>query len=196
MVIGLTGGIGSGKTLVSSIFEKLGVPVYISDVEAKTIMNTNEKVRSQVTALFGTGAYQNKKLNRKYIAAVVFENKEKLDQLNAIVHPVVKNHFENWYRQQQANFVIKESAILFETGGDKHCNAIILVTAPEDIRICRVMQRDNVSKEEVVARIKNQWPDDQKIPISDYVLHNINKDDTIKRVEEIFSVLSEKNMSC
>lgn len=196
MVVGLTGGIGSGKTFVASIFEKLGVPVYLSDIEAKKIMTTNKEVIKQITALLGSNAYHEGVLNRKYIAKVVFENKDKLSQLNAIVHPAVRNHFEHWYSKQQANFVIKESAILFEIEGNKHCDAVILVTAPEDIRITRVIKRDHISKQEVMARIKNQWPDHRKIPISDYVIENINKTVVIKKIEEVFETLNKKFMAC
>jgi len=196
MIIGLTGGIGSGKTYVSSLFEELGVPIYISDVEAKKIMNLEPEVIDEILNLFGEKAYVNKALNRKFIASEVFVNREKLNRLNQIVHPAVADHFKKWHKQQKASFVIKESAILFETGANKYCDAVILVTAPKDIRISRVTQRDKVSIQEVENRINNQWSDERKALLSDYIVQNTNRQNTIKRVKEIYGSINANFKSC
>lgn len=196
MVVGLTGGIGSGKTYVSSLFKELGVPVYISDFEAKKLMHSKPEVKKAIIKLFGEQAYIEGALNRKYIASQVFVNKEKLNQLNAIVHPAVAKHFKEWYASQNAVFVIKEVAILFETNGHKHCDAVILVTAPKTTRIERVVERDALSVQEVESRMKNQWEDEDKIPLSDYVISNINKDDTKKMVKDIYQLLCNSLPSC
>jgi len=196
MIVGLTGGIGSGKTYVASLFGELGVPVYISDVEAKKIMNTQPDVIKSIIEIFGKKAYVDGQLDRKFIASQVFTKKEKLNQLNSIVHPAVANHFKNWHKQQNSVFVIKESAILFETKGNKYCDSIILVTAPEEIRILRVIKRDHVSEEEVKNRIKNQWSDEQKKLLSNYVISNIDKSKTKNKVKEIYRIIINSLTSC
>ena len=191
MIVGLTGGIGSGKTYVAQLFENLGVPIYIADVEAKKIMNANNEVKKAISVLFGNEAYQNGTLNRKYIAHQVFTNKVLLNKLNAIVHPAVANHFEAWYKAQNCDFVIKESAILFETGGDKKCDHTILVIAPKNIRIQRVMDRDNISEKEVIERMKNQWDDGKKIKLASYIIENIDSFYVKKQVKKIFLTLND-----
>ena len=192
MIVGLTGGIGSGKTLVSSYFEALGVPVYISDIEAKKLMETDKETVASIKELFGDDSYSNQSLNRKFIASQVFTDKHKLNKLNAIVHPAVAKHFKTWYSKQKFDFVIKESAILFETGAEKHCDVIILVTAPLQIRISRVIQRDNTTEKEVRLRIKNQWDDEVKIPRSDYVVTNTDKMATKNKVNELYQLLKAR----
>ncbi len=192
MIVGLTGGIGSGKTLVSSYFEALGVPVYVSDIEAKKLMETDKETVAAIKKIFGEDSYSNQRLNRKFIASQVFTDKHKLNELNAIVHPVVAKHFKTWYSKQKFDFVIKESAILFETGGEKQCDVIILVTAPLQTRISRVIQRDNTTEEEVKLRIKNQWDDEVKISRSDYVVTNIDKVATKNKVKELYQLLKAR----
>lgn len=189
MIVGLTGGIGSGKTLVSSFFEALGVPVYISDIEAKKLMQTDKETVAAIKELFGDDSYSNQSLNRKFIASQVFTDTDKLNKLNAIVHPAVAKHFKTWYSKQKFDFVIKESAILFETGGEKHCDVIILVTAPIELRISRVIQRDSTTEEQVKSRINNQWDDTIKIPLADYVITNIDALKTKKKVKELYQLL-------
>ncbi len=196
MIIGLTGGIGSGKTYVASLFKELGVPIYISDLEAKQIMVTQPEVIKAIVEIFGKEAYINGQLNRKFIASQVFTKKEKLEQLNAIVHPAVANHFKHWYKQQKTAFVIKESAILFETQGNKHCDAVILVTAPMEIRIERVIKRDGASVEEIKNRMKNQWDDAKKIPLSDYVILNIDRQSVKNEVQKIYEAILNNVTSC
>ena len=181
-IIGLTGGIGSGKSRVVKLFESLNVPCYIADIEAKRLMNTNEAVKAAVTTLFGEEAYVEEKLNRPFIGQIVFSNSEKLKALNAIVHPAVAEDFMTWVATQTSPYVIKEVAILFETGGYKQVDRSILITAPKEVRINRVMQRDNATKEEVLARMNNQWSDEQRISLADYSIENIDWEKTKKSI--------------
>tara|TARA_R110000850_G_scaffold277086_1_gene422456 strand:- start:202649 stop:203239 length:591 start_codon:yes stop_codon:yes gene_type:complete len=188
-VVGLTGGIGSGKSTVANIFKDLGVPVYIADKEAKKIMNTPTVVK-KINRLLGESSYIEGVLNRSYIASKVFNDKNLLDQLNTIVHPEVKKHFKKWLKEQKGTYVIKEAAILFENGGYKDCDKTILVTAPETLRISRVMQRDKISENEVKERIKNQWPDVEKTKLADVVVENSNGiEELTLHIESIHSKL-------
>ena len=185
MIIGLTGGIGSGKSTVAAMFRDLGVPVFIADREAGILMEQDEGVRDQVKGLLGEASYLDGFPNRKYIASRVFADKELLDRLNRIIHPAVAARFEAWYREQDAPYVIYEAAILFEHGGEAKCDKVILVTAPEEVRISRVINRDQVTREEVLARMANQWPEARKIPLADYVIENIDLAETLRIVEKI-----------
>jgi dephospho-CoA kinase len=191
-IIGLTGGIGSGKTIVAKYIEALGIPVYISDDEARKIMETDE-VLDLIRNEFGEEVIDNHKLNRDKLAQLVFTNSEKLDKLNKIVHPLVKKHFDLWVEMNQnAQFIIKEAAILFESGSYKDCDTIITVTAPLETRIQRVMQRDKCDRSAVLKRIESQWTDEQRIVKSDYVIHNISVDTTYKQIEQILNLLKNK----
>ncbi len=184
-IIGLTGGIGSGKSKVASAFAALGVPCYIADSEAKKLMQASPEVKEKLIALFGTEAYQDNVLNRTHIGDIVFHDPEKLKALNTIVHPAVGKHFAHWLTLQQAPYVIKEVAILFETGGQAFVDKSLLVTAPLELRIERVMQRDGCTKEAVLARINNQWKDEQRIPLADYVLENIDWSSTNQQIQAL-----------
>lgn len=188
-VVGLTGGIGSGKSTVAKMFAKLEVPIYIADDEAKKLMHENEEVKNQIVALFGEEAYVNNRLNRTYIADLVFNDKKLLEKLNAVVHPAVANHFLTWKNTQESNYVIKEAAILFENGGYKKCDYTILVTAPEEIRINRVIKRDHTTKSKVLERLKNQWADVEKIPLADFVIKNTDLEKTWLQVNKIHNKL-------
>jgi dephospho-CoA kinase len=191
-IIGLTGGIGSGKSTVAHYIASKGIPVYIADEEAKKLMELPEVITS-VQAIFEENVLDEyAKLDRKKIAALVFNSPTQLTQLNSIVHPLVKNHFIEWLKiHSNAPFVIKEVAILFETGGDKACDKVILVTAPEEIRIERAMKRDNVSKETIVSRMNNQLPESEKIIKSDFIIHNIDLNKAFIQVDEILKILSK-----
>lgn len=189
LVIGLTGGIGSGKTTVAKEFNKLGVPVYIADDEAKKLMNKSKVIKRKLIQLFGEQAYLNNQLNRPYIASLIFSNKDLLNKMNAIVHPKVAKHFKRWSSKQKAPYVIKEVAILFENDGYKSVDKVITVVAPEKTRIERVIKRDNSTKEKVLTIIKNQWSDTEKIALSNYVIKNIDVEGTIKQVHEIHEKL-------
>ncbi|QWX82542.1 dephospho-CoA kinase [Cellulophaga sp. HaHaR_3_176] len=188
-VIGLTGGIGSGKTTVAKMFADSGVPVYNSDREAKLLMVNSKKIRKEIKALLGERSYKKKVLNRKYIADKVFANPELLSELNKIVHPAVRDHFLEWSEKQDTSYIIQETAIIFENDSQSKYDYIILVTAPEAIRIERVSSRDTTSVEKIKERIANQWPDDRKVELSDYVILNIDLKKTQKRVKEIHKEL-------
>lgn len=192
MIVGLTGGIGSGKTTVAKFFYELGVPIYIADLEAKKLMLINTELKEKIIGLLGDEAYLDNELNRSYISNKVFNNKELLQELNSLVHPAVAKDFELWYKKQETAYVIKESAILFESGSYKNCDIIITVTAPLEERISRVVIRDNISKENVKARIKNQMSDDDKIAQSDFVINNFDLEDTRCQVDRINTTILNK----
>jgi dephospho-CoA kinase len=188
-IIGLTGGIGSGKTTVANYFIAKNVPVYIADDEARKITDS-KKVVDKIEKVFGNQVIENKKVNRAALADIVFKDKEKLAQLNAIIHPEVKKHFEKWLKTKtDFNYVIKESAILFESGSYKDCDAVIVVTAPLAIRIERTMKRDNIDRESVLQRINNQISEEKKIKKSDYVIQNVLLKDTHIQVNELLKKL-------
>lgn len=187
--MGLTGGIGSGKTTVAKFFKNLGVPVYNSDKQAKKLMRKSKKLKRAITALLGEDAYDGQKLNRAAIAAKVFNDKKLLNDLNGLVHPAVKKHFLKWAAKQQAHYVIQEAAILFENGTYKNYDKIILVRAPEEVRIARIRQRDGSSETMVRARMKNQMKDAEKNKLSDYIIDNIDLKKTKFAVEEIHAQL-------
>jgi len=191
-IIGLTGGIGSGKTIVAKQFEALGVPVYIADTEARKIMDLPETIQL-VKNEFGNSIFDKGVLNREKLAKIVFESTEKLQKLNSIVHPLVKNHFQEWvYKNKDAVFVIKEAAILFESGSYIDCDKIIAVVAPLEIRIERVLARDNSDYESIMKRVQNQWTDEMRIEKSDYIIPNTNLENTINQVNTLYKEL--KNM--
>ena len=189
IIIGLTGGIGSGKTTVAKMFNKLGVPVYFTDDEAKKIMNDSIIVKNKLMDVFGDESYTNGELNRKYLADIVFKNKEQLSIINNIVHPEVEVHFKDWVKKQQAPFLIQESALIFENKRQNDFDKIITVTAPLEIRIQRVMDRDNVSREQILDRINNQMDDAYKVNNSNYIIDNIDLKDTKSQVKAIFEEL-------
>jgi dephospho-CoA kinase len=191
-IIGLTGGIGSGKSTVANYIASKGIPVYIADEEAKKIME-REDVKQKIQNLFSESVLNDDtSLNRKKIAEFVFNNPEKLKELNAIVHPEVQLHFKNWLNKyKDFPFVIKEVAILFETGGNKHCDKVILITAPEELRIERAMKRDNLTKKDILVRINNQLPDSKKKKWSDFIIDNINLSDTFLKTDEILKILAK-----
>ena len=186
-IIGLTGGIGSGKTTIAKLFEVEGIPIYIADEEAKKIMQLPETI-SKIGGIFGSEVIVNHQIDKKKLSEIVFNNPEKLKELNAIIHPLVKKHFDDWVKKQKFPFVIKEAAILFESGSYKYCDKIITVTASEETRIKRVMKRDNCTREAVLDRIKNQWSDSQKISKSDYVIVN----DDLAEANNQFQVILKK----
>jgi dephospho-CoA kinase len=190
-IIGLTGGIGSGKTTIAKLFEAEGIPVYIADEEAKKIMQLPETIH-EIETVFGRKIIENQQINKKKLSEIVFNNPEKLKELNAIIHPLVKKHFDDWAKKQKSLFVIKEAAILFESGSYAYCDKIITVTASEETRIKRVMKRDNCTKEAVLERINNQWSDAQKISKSDYVIVN---NDLIEAKNQFKAILKKlKNL--
>ncbi|WP_250432635.1 dephospho-CoA kinase [Hanstruepera flava] len=189
-IVGITGGIGSGKTTVANMFKEFGVPVYNSDIEAKALMNRSKVIKRKLIGLFGEKAYQNNILNRPYIAQIIFNNKELLERMNSIVHPKVGQHFKRWLKKHNEKpYVLKESAILFETGGYKNCDYVILVTAPITERIKRVIKRDNSTQEKVQAIINNQSKDDDNKAKAHFVINNLKLEDTHKQVLKIHKTL-------
>ena len=170
--IGLTGGIGSGKTMVARIFELLGIPVYYADAAAKTIMNEDKSLKALIIEHFGEAAYTDGVVNRTYISSIVFENKEKLALLNSLVHPATIRAAEKWMQQQQAAYAIKEAALIFESGSQNGLDLVIGVYAPKSLRILRTMQRDTISRDEVLKRMSNQVNEELKMKLCDFVIYN------------------------
>jgi len=188
-IIGLTGGIGSGKTTIANHFMAAGIPVYIADDEARKIMQS-EEIIEEIKKVFGIIIFENDILNREKLAQIVFGNPEKLNLLNAIIHPAVKKHFRNWVVDHKySSFIIYEAAILFESGSYKDCDKIITVVAPVESRIERVIQRDNTTREQVLKRINAQWKDDQRVAKSDFVIENVNPEMAKSEVDKILKIL-------
>lgn len=196
-IVGLTGGIGSGKTTVANVFKELGVPVYIADNRAKTILATHPEVISEVKALLGLKAYQlssegNELPNKEFIAQKVFNDAALLKELNEIIHPRVRDDFNVFIKKQQYPYVIYEAAILLESCGNEICDLIILVTAPLTVRLERVMTRDKVTEEQVLNRVKNQWSEQEKLEFADIVIQNMDLHTTKGYVECIHRILLKK----
>lgn len=191
-IIGLTGGIGSGKTMVANYIKSLGIPVYIADDEAKKIMKT-EEVIDKIRFAFGKDIIENDTVNKEKLSKIVFDNPENLQRLNTIIHPLVKKHFEYWLKNyNNFPFVVKEAAILFESGSYKYCNSIITITSPLETRIQRVIVRDKTSRESILKRIQNQWSDEEKVAKSDYIIHNLSVEDTKKQIDEVLKILKNQ----
>jgi len=192
IVVGLTGGIGSGKTTVARMFSKLGVPIYIADVEAKKLMHKSKVIKHKLIELFGEAAYVEGALNKPFIAGIIFNDKNKLKAMNAIIHPQVAQHFETWANNQNAPYVIKEVAILFENGGDQLCDYVLTVTAPKAVKIERVLSRDHSTKEQVEAIMDNQWSDAEKVKRSHFVITNTNLEETQLQVAQVHAEILKK----
>ena len=191
--IGLTGGIGSGKSTVAKIFETLGIPVYYADTEAKRLMNSSETLKKVIRQNFGEATYENDQLNRKYLAGIVFNNPEKLELLNALIHPVTINDAEQWMQQQSAPYSIKEAALLFESGAAENLDLIVGVYAPQALRIKRVMKRDGLTADEIMKRINRQVNEEMKMKLCDFVITNNEQELLVPQVLKLhqhFSGLS------
>lgn len=187
--VGLTGGIGSGKTTVANLFIELGVPVYFADTEAKRLMHTSKAIKRKLLEEFGEKAYIKNKLNRPFLANIVFKDKKKLAAINKIVHPSVAISFKRWLNKHDSAYAIQENAILFETNSADKFDLIITVTAPIQDKIERVMKRDNITKEEVLARMNNQISDKEKIRKSSFVIDNRNLEQTKIEVAKIHKLI-------
>jgi dephospho-CoA kinase len=170
--IGLTGGIGSGKSTVAQIFEVLGIPVFYADDEAKKILNEDEDLKKQIIKNFGAASYTDGKLNRSYIASIVFNDKAKLDLLNSLTHPATMKRGEEWMNKQTTPYAIHEAALVFEANVKERLDYVIGVFSPEELRIKRVMERDAISCDEVMKRINRQMNEDEKMKLCDFVLIN------------------------
>jgi dephospho-CoA kinase len=188
-IIGLTGGIGSGKTTVANHFRVAGIPVYIADDEARKIMQSDE-INAEIKKNFGDTVFDNGILNREKLSGIVFNDPEKLKLLNAIIHPAVKKHFSSWIlNHKNTPYIIYEAAILFESGSYKDCDIIITVTAPLESRIQRVIQRDRTTRENVLSRINMQWNDEKRIEKSDFVIEHDTTDIAKSAVDKILKIL-------
>lgn len=186
LLVGITGGLGSGKSTVAAIFKQLGIPVYLSDDRGKYLLNHDAGLIQAVKSTFGESLYDKEQvLDRAALASIVFKQPEKLHQLNSLVHPAVGRDFEQWVSEQKSAYILKESALLFETGIHHSLDKIILVTAPENIRIQRAMTRDHVSKEAVKERLKQQWPEEKKLPLADFIISNDGKHSLIEQALDI-----------
>jgi dephospho-CoA kinase len=186
--LGLTGGIGSGKSTISRLFNLLGVPVFDSDREAKSLYKVDNELKNEIIKQFGKEAYlDNGEISRHFMVSQVFSNKQKLDKLNSIVHPRVKNRFDDWLKSfSDYPLVIKEAAILFESGANKQVDKVLLVVAPIEIRIDRVIKRDGITIEKVMERIKNQWPQEELVKKADYIIDNSGIISVIKQVNQVY----------
>ncbi|WP_163711178.1 dephospho-CoA kinase [Mangrovibacterium lignilyticum] len=175
--VGITGGIGSGKSTVCQFFKTLGIPVFEADVEAKNLINSSEAIKNQLIAEFGSDIYlPNQRIDRKKLAGLIFNSPTLLDKVNRIIHPEVREYFEKWVTLQKSPYVVHEAAIMFESGFYKMMDYTILVTAPEQDRIKRVMERENTTEEGVKARMAKQWTDEQKAELAGFIIKNDNKE--------------------
>lgn len=184
-IVGLTGGIGSGKTTVAQMFKDLGVPIYIADLEAKKLMNRSKVIRRKLIQLFGEEAYTDSGLNRPFLADKIFNDADLLQKMNAIVHPKVGAHFKRWLKKQTAPYVIKEVAILFENDSYNECDFTITVVADTEKRIERLLKRDETTEEKINAIMKNQWSDVDRLALTDFVIRNDELDQTKENVLQI-----------
>ena len=185
--IGLTGGIGSGKTFVSDVFKKLEIPVFNADDAAKRCMVENERLQQEIQNVFGDQVYNNGALKNKVLAEIVFNDEKKLEKLNKLVHPVVKKSFEDWCAEQKSKIVIKEAAILFESNTHTGLDKVICVSASEKIRIERVVKRDNISREQVVSRMENQMSQHKKEELSNFVIINDEKELLLPQILKVIT---------
>lgn len=191
--VGITGGIGSGKSLICKIFNVLGIPTYDADKEAQLIMTQSEQVKTALIQEFGAETYlPNGEVNRPFLSAQVFNDAEKLARVNAIVHPVVIQAAEDWSQQQQTPYSLKEAALLFESGSYKKLDYTILVTAPQDIRVQRVLQRDHTTEAQVLARMNKQMPDEEKIKLADFTIINDGKTALLPQILNLHQQLLTK----
>jgi len=188
--VGITGGIGSGKTMVCSVFEKLGIPVFYADIEARRLMVSDVPLKEKIVKYFGIEIFDdNFQLNRSKLAAIIFNNKEALSAINELVHPVVRNEFNRWSEKQSAPYVIEEAALIFESGLATNFDKIITVSAPVNVRIERVMKRDTIARENVIERINNQMDEGQKLQQSDFIIVNDGKEMLLPQIINIHNKL-------
>jgi len=193
--VAITGGIGSGKSLVCQVFKTLGIPIFDADAVSNQLVEHDAALKTAIIELFGKEAYKNNIYNRKYIASIVFSQAEMLQALNALVHPKAIEAAKQWFEKQQTPYAIKEAAILFESNSEKDIDIIIGVTAPEKVRIERVMQRTGYSKEEVIKRMQQQMPDEEKMAKCNYVIQNNDTDAILPQILQIHQQLINKSVT-
>lgn len=187
--IGLTGGIGSGKTTVAQVFEKLGVPVFYADLEAKACMQSDTVLLKQLKSVFGEDIYLRGVLQQNQLANIVFNDEQALKTINDLVHPAVQKSFEKWCAEQNTPYVLKEAAILFESGSDKGLDQVICVSAPDNLRVQRVVSRDDVTESQVLERISKQWGQSRKIGLANFHIINDEKQLLIPQILAIHQLL-------
>lgn len=191
--VGITGGIGTGKSFVSKIFKTMGIPFYDADLEAKLIMVKDNNIRMALVKAFGPETYfEDGSLNRAHLSKQVFDNSQRLEMLNNIVHPAVIRAGVDWSNAQNGPYSLKEAALLYESGSYKKLDYTILVTAPEELRIARVMKRDKVSREEVLNRIQKQMPEEEKLKFADFVIHNDEQQPLLPQIINIHHTLLKR----
>ncbi len=193
--VAITGGIGSGKSLVCQVFKTLGIPIFDADAVSNQLVEHDAALKTAIIELFGKEAYKNNIYNRKYIASIVFSQVEMLQALNALIHPKAIEAAKQWFGKQQSPYAIKEAAILFESNAEKDIDIIIGVTAPEQIRVKRVMQRTGYSKEEVIKRMQQQMPDEEKMAKCNYVIQNNDTDAILPQILQIHQQLINKSVT-
>lgn len=187
--IGITGGIGSGKTYVASVFQSLGIPIFNADIQAKKIMTSSRKLIKLLKEEFGNDIYKDSDLNKEKLASIIFSNSDKLQKLNSLVHPTVKEEFDHWCKKQTSPYVIKEAAILFESNSHIGLDAVICVSAPLDLRMKRLLNRDDYSEKEIKKRIENQISQEEKEKLSDYIIVNDEKDLLLPKIIKFYKEL-------
>ena len=190
--IGLTGGIGSGKSTVAHIFNVFGIPIYDADVAAKRVMVEDETLKKRILNVFGENAYTDGKLNRKFLSDVVFKDERKITLLNSLVHPATIEDANEWMKKQTAPYLIKEAALIFESGSDKFLDLVIGVRSPLSLRIERTMKRNHITAEEVKARMKFQMDEDKKMALCDFIIENDEKEMLIPQVLLLHETLLQK----
>ena len=192
--IGLTGSIGSGKTTVAQVFEKLGAPIFYADTEAKKCMHSDTALIEQIKAAFGNDIYVDRNLQKDRLASIIFNDDSALHTINQLVHPAVQRIFEEWCATQNTSYILKEAAILFESGSDKELDQIVCVSAPDDLRKQRVMQRDGIIESQVLERMSKQWEQSRKIELADFHIVNDEKQLLIPQVLQVHSLLLNKSV--
>lgn len=196
LIVGITGGIGSGKTTVAKIFEKMGIPIYIADEKSRERTATDPRIKSYIQETYGNELFDSDgSLKRKVLGEIVFPDKDKLKALNEVIHPIVAEDFKDWLAQQNAPYILKEAAVLFESGTYNDCDYIIVVVAPRELRIKRVMERSGLTREEIESRMNHQWSDDDKIALSDFVIRNGEDDALMPQIFEIHEDLKRSTDS-
>ncbi len=188
--VGLTGGIGSGKTIVCNVFKQLGIPVYHADIYAKLLADCDEEIKSNLIALLGTDIYYEDRLDRKKLSHIIFNDSSVRQKVNSIVHPKVRQHFKKWISNNgNSKYIIQEAAILFESGSYNFFDKIITVTAPEELRINRIIERDGSTGDKIINIMRSQMSDDDKIKKSHYVIVNDNKKLIVPQILKIHKKL-------
>jgi dephospho-CoA kinase len=192
--IGITGGIGSGKSIICEVFKKLGVPIYNADVRAKTLTNEDKLIRKKLISKFGSSLYKNNELDRSMLADIIFKDNTALAFVNSVIHPAVELDFINWSNQYEYKaYIINEAALHFESGVYKKMDKMITVYAPVDLRIKRVMMRNTITQEQVINRINNQLPDKEKMKRSDFVIYNDEQQGVLEQVINLHNIFTESD---